>query len=296
MLAAVERELETARPRAVLVQGDTNSVLAGALAAAKLGIPVAHVEAGLRSDDRRMPEELNRIVADHLATWCFPPTEGAVSRLFAEGITGKGVFCTGNTIVDATRQHLPLARRTGALERLGLAASGFVLTTIHRAENTDDATRLEAIVAGLVAVARRWPVIFPLHPRTRSCLERTGLASRLASAPGVRVFDAVGYLEFLCLLDAAAVVVTDSGGVQEESCILQVPCVTVRDSTERPETVAAGGNRLVAADAAAMVGAVEDMARVGRDWSHPFGDGRAGQRIATFLGEKLAYGTEAEAP
>lgn len=287
MLAAIERELAAERPRAVLVQGDTNSVLAGALAAAKLGIPVGHVEAGLRSDDRRMPEELNRIVADHLSTWWFAPTMGAVGRLAAEGISGRNVVCTGNTIADATRQHLPLARGTGILERLGLPTSGFVLTTIHRAENTDDPRRLGAIVAGLVAVAERWPVVFPVHPRTRARLERMDLWSRLVAAPGVRVLDPVGYLEFLGLLAAALVVVTDSGGVQEESCILRVPCVTVRDNTERPETVAVGGNRLVAADDRAIVLAVAAMSAAPRGFRHPFGDGRAGERIAAFLAAAL---------
>jgi UDP-N-acetylglucosamine 2-epimerase (non-hydrolysing) len=282
MLERLEPVLQRLGVRVVLVEGDTNSVLAGALAAAKLDIRVGHVEAGLRSRDRSMPEELNRIVADHLADHLYAPTEEAVANLRREGIDGERVRLTGNTVVDACRRHLPRAKPESVLERRGLAAGGYLLVTVHRQENTDRAERLSAILDGVLgsSEASGLPAVFPIHPRTVKAVESAGLRSRLETVTALRTTEPLGYLEFLALLAHAGVALTDSGGVQEEACILGVPCVTLRDNTERPETLAVGANRLAGADSTRIVESTLSALAGGHAWAQPFGDGRAGRRIA----------------
>lgn len=275
MLVGLEKAFTAARPRAVLVQGDTNSVLAGTLAACKLGIPVGHVEAGLRSGDRRMPEELNRTATDHLADLLFAPTPDTLANLAAEGLAGRS-HETGNTIVDAVQQHRSLAASSTILDRLGLEAGGYVVMTAHRAENVDDAGRAAGLLAGArrAAEATGMPVVFPAHPRTRARIAGFGL-----DTGALQLVEPLGYLDFLRLLADSALALTDSGGIQEEACILGVPCVTVRDNTERPETIAVGANRLAGVDPARIEAAVREAAKSRKGWKNPFGDGKAADRI-----------------
>lgn len=282
MLGALEKALVEERPEMVLVYGDTNSTLAGALAAAKLHIPVAHVEAGLRSFNRRMPEEINRVVADHLSTLQFCPTEESVKNLEHEGITA-GVHRVGDVMYDcALFARARALESSRILEKLGLEEGGFALATVHRAENTDDAARLQAIVGALRALAREIDVVWPLHPRTRKVLAALGV--ELDGVPSLHVTGPLGYLDMIELQAAAALVVTDSGGVQKEAFFFGRPCVTLRDETEWVELVDAGWNRLapptsVDALTAAMRAALGSRGAPVR----PYGDGDAAQRIAAIL-------------
>ncbi|MCX6566570.1 MAG: UDP-N-acetylglucosamine 2-epimerase (non-hydrolyzing) [Candidatus Aminicenantes bacterium] len=260
MLAAIERILERERPDEVLVYGDTNSTLAGALAAAKLSIPIAHVEAGLRSYDRRMPEEINRVVTDHLASLLFCPSPAAASNLRKEGIR-EGVYVVGDVMVEALTEAVIQAKKRETtrgsefgLARLGLEDGGYFLATVHRAENTDDPARLQNILAALKTISRDRPVVFPVHPRTRKMIA----AERPA---GIRFIDPVGHLEMARLESGAAMILTDSGGMQKEAYWLKVPCVTLRDRTEWVETVAAGWNVLAGADRTQIVRAVRNFKR-----------------------------------
>ncbi|HWK88604.1 MAG TPA: UDP-N-acetylglucosamine 2-epimerase (non-hydrolyzing), partial [Longimicrobium sp.] len=247
MLERVEQVIADERPEWVLVYGDTNSTLAGALAAAKLHVPVAHVEAGLRSFNRRMPEEVNRVLTDHAADLLLAPTETAVRNLAAEGINGARVRLSGDVMFDAALHYGQAAEdASGILRALGLEPGGYVLATVHRAENTDDPARLAAVLGGLARVAERLPVVLPLHPRTRGAAAAVPAAAEALGR--LRVIDPVGYLDMVMLEKHAAVVATDSGGVQKEAFFYRVPCVTLRDETEWVETVEAGWNRLAGAD------------------------------------------------
>lgn len=250
MLEALERVLLDEKPDKVLVYGDTNSTLAGALAAAKLHVPIAHVEAGLRSFNRAMPEEINRVMADHLSMWLFAPTEAAVSNLRREGIRDEAVYLVGDVMYDAAIYYGGRAS-ADLLDGLDLEPRGYVLATIHRAENTSPGPRLEALVEGLAAVAAELPVVLPLHPRTRAVLEREGKLERVGE--NVHLLDPVGYLDMVALEKHAAVIATDSGGVQKEAFFHRVPCVTLRDETEWVELVELGWNRLVPPTAAELV-------------------------------------------
>jgi UDP-N-acetylglucosamine 2-epimerase (non-hydrolysing) len=273
--------LEQERPDVVLVEGDTNSVLAAALAANKTGIAVGHVEAGLRSYDRGMPEEINRILTDHLADWLFAPTAGAREILLGEGVAPARVHVTGNTVVDELMLQRPRAERAGLLERFGVERGKFALATVHRAENVDVDARLRSILKGLDAAGKALgiPVLAALHPRTTARMAALGIAVDGA----VRALPPLGYLDFLGLEAGAGIVLTDSGGLQEEACCLRVPCVTLRDNTERPESVAAGANVLAGADADAIVACARTMHAKPRDWPNPFGDGQSGARIVELL-------------
>jgi UDP-N-acetylglucosamine 2-epimerase (non-hydrolysing) len=272
---------ERERPDVVLVEGDTNSVLAAGLAAHKLGIQVGHVEAGLRSYDRTMPEEINRILTDHLADHLFAPTEHARTILLGEGVQDSRIHVTGNTVVDEVLRQRERARMPGLLERFGVAPGRYALATVHRAENVDQEPRLRGIFAGLAGAGRALgiPVLAALHPRTAKKLDALGIAVDGA----VRRLPPLGYLEFLGLHAEAALVLTDSGGLQEEACCLKVPCVTLRDNTERPESVEAGANVLAGADSDRIVAAARTMAARARDWPNPFGDGKSGERIVEIL-------------
>lgn len=239
MLEKLEEAMLAEKPDLVLIYGDTNSTIAGALAAAKLNLPVAHVEAGLRSFNRRMPEEVNRVVADHVSALLFCPTQTAVANLAAEGIT-RGVHAVGDVMYDTTLAAVKRAEgRSIIIEALGLAPRGYAVATIHRAENTDDPERFVRVVAWLEAAARETPIVMPVHPRTRKLL-----ASRGVVPAGLTLIDPVGYLDMARLLSRAAAVFTDSGGLQKEAYFHRVPCVTLRDETEWVETVEAGWNRL----------------------------------------------------
>lgn len=276
MLAGIERVLLEACPAWALVYGDTNSTLAGALAAAKLHIPVAHVEAGLRSFNRAMPEEINRVLTDHAADLLLCPSETAVANLAREGIT-RGVALVGDVMADALAQAARMAEgRSDALERLGLKQGGFLLVTVHRAENTDDPIRLRGILAALDALGE--PLVFPVHPRTRRVLDALGY-----NPPRhIVLTEPVGYLDMVRLEQAARAILTDSGGVQKEAYWLGVPCVTLRDETEWVETVAAGWNTLAGADSARIVAAVHHLAP---PTARPplYGDGQAAERVVAAL-------------
>lgn len=239
MLTALEPIVMAERPDMVLVYGDTNSTLAGALVASKLHIPIAHVEAGLRSFNRRMPEEINRILTDHLSALLLCPTRTAVGNLAAEGIT-QGVHMVGDVMYDATLLARRIAEsRSHILATLGLAASAYALATVHRAENTDDPARLATILDWLRAQAREQRVVLPIHPRTRTRAAAAGL-----DFAGIVTCDPVGYIDMACLLGHANAVYTDSGGVQKEAYFHRTPCVTLRDETEWVETIECGWNRL----------------------------------------------------
>jgi UDP-N-acetylglucosamine 2-epimerase (non-hydrolysing) len=278
ILAGVEEVLLSDRASAVVVQGDTNTALAGALAASKLGIPVGHVEAGLRSHDRSMPEELNRILVDQLSDRLFAPTPSAANTLRGEGIAERRVLLTGNTIVDAVEQNLAISRqRSDVLRRMKLTTGGYLLVTVHRQENVDHAERFAGILAGVrqAAAETGLPLVFPLHPRSRSMLETFGL-----DAAGLGICNPVNFFDFLMLEANARLVLTDSGGVQEESCILGVPCVTLRDNTERPETLELGANLLAGAEPQRIVAGCHTQLAAVSTWRQPFGDGLAGERVA----------------
>jgi len=281
MLEGLERELVARRPDAVIVYGDTDSTLAGALAAVKLGIRCAHVEAGLRSFNRRMPEELNRVAADAVCDLLLAPTDAGLANLEREGL-GARAKKVGDVMFDAFRSFGARGDATGVVERLGLARGGFVLATVHRAANTDDVASLTGLFAGLDRVARGGlPVVLPMHPRTRAALLRQGVL------PGaVRVIPPASYLEMVGLLRACRAVATDSGGLQKEAYFAGRPCVTLRDETEWVETVACGANVLVGADPGRIVAAlagVDGQARAARFGEPFYGDGHAADAIAAAL-------------
>lgn len=282
MLEGIESLLQTERPDWVLIYGDTNSTLAGALAAAKLHIPVAHVEAGLRSFNMRMPEEVNRILSDRVSELLLCPTTVAVENLQAEGVT-RGVHNVGDVMFDVSLFYRERARaESGALARLGVEAGKFALVTVHRAENTDDPARLAGIVTALGQIAKRMQVVLPLHPRTRRLLDTHGLAAAIGDAI---VTEPLPYLDMVALEQAAATILTDSGGVQKEAFFYGVPCITMRDETEWVETVACGANRIVGASTPAILEAFEAVmagARVPED-VRPYGDGTAADQIVTLL-------------
>ena len=285
MLIGIEKILREEKPDIVLVEGDTNTVLAGALAASKLHIKVGHVEAGLRSYDRTMPEEINRVLADHVSDFLFAPTEKARENLLREGVEEDKIFVTGNTIVDAVYQNLEIARRKAdALTKLNLSTKEYFLVTAHRQENVDVNERLKGILEGLVLVYHEFniPIIYPIHPRTKKRIKEFGLEN----PEGVELIEPLGFLEFLQLEANAKLVLTDSGGVQEESCILRVPCVTLRDNTERPETLDVRSNVLAGVNRARILEAVKTMLSKKRNWKNPFGDGRARERIVKNLHQR----------
>lgn len=283
MLEAIERVLLDESPDLVVVFGDTNSTLAGALAAAKLHLPIAHVEAGLRSFNRRMPEEINRVLTDHLSDLLFAPTPAAVENLQREGIPSARIHLVGDVMYDAARLYATVAdQRSTVLTRLGLPRKGYILATVHRAENTDDPLRLRTICGALQHVAREYPVVVPLHPRTRAALAGTGQAPALTQ--GLLLTDPLGYLDMVALEAHALVIATDSGGVQKEAYFHEVPCVTLREETEWVELLATGWNRLAPPDNEVHV-AQTILAAVGTR-GEPcalYGNGEAAMRIAAAL-------------
>ena len=285
MLTGIEKVLQDERPDVVLVQGDTNTVLAGAIAAVKLGIKVGHVEAGLRSYDRRMPEEINRVLADHCSDYLFAPTERSREILLHEGIEAKKVFMVGNTVVDAVYQNLEIAKaKSKALESLDIEAGKFILATAHRAENVDDKARFTGLINGLQKVQSEFglPLIYPIHPRAKKQLEAFGL-----DTSGISLVEPLDYLGFLQLESAARLVLSDSGGVQEETCILGVPCVTLRDNTERPETLDVGSNILAGTDPDRILAAAKASMVKRKGWVNPFGDGKTAEKIMTILEKEV---------
>ncbi|MDD5127874.1 MAG: UDP-N-acetylglucosamine 2-epimerase (non-hydrolyzing) [Dehalococcoidales bacterium] len=280
ILTSAEKVLLEEKPDCVLVQGDTNSVLAGALAAAKLQVKVGHVEAGLRSYDRTMPEEINRVIADHCAEYLFAPTEKAKAILRGEGIPAAKIFVTGNTIVDAVFQNVEIARARVSLSNWRVSPNQYVLVTVHRQENIHNKERFTAILEGLekVAAELKLPVLYPVHPHSRKMMEQFKL-----KPAGLTLLEPLDYLSFLLLENHARLILTDSGGVQEESCVLKVPCVTLRDNTERPETIEVGANLLAGTAPDKIMDCSREMLGRDRSWANPFGDGKAGKKTVSIL-------------
>jgi UDP-N-acetylglucosamine 2-epimerase (non-hydrolysing) len=291
----LERCMLDSKPDVVVVPGDTNTTLAAALAAAKLNLPLAHIEAGARSFDMSMPEEVNRRVTDHVSRLLFAPTETAARNLRSEGIPSGNVHLTGDTMVDALRRSLPTAleRRDTLLSKFNLEEKNYILVTAHRPGNVDDPDNLKSIVEALTEASGNVKVLFPVHPRTMRRLRPLQLLRRLKRCPRILLTRPLGYLEFTALLDAAAAVLTDSGGVQKEAFLLGVPCITMRHVTEWPETLMDNANVLVGPDKAeilkALSHAVErEAAKTRRLYSiNPFGDGEASKRIVEILLETI---------
>jgi UDP-N-acetylglucosamine 2-epimerase (non-hydrolysing) len=283
LLVALEEAFEALRPALVIDYGDVNSTLAAALVAAKLHLPQAHVEAGLRSFDMSMPEEVNRRVADALADLCFATSADAVDNLRREGVSAERIHLVGNSMIDSLEVIRPRLDPAGARAAAGVPDGPYGVVTLHRPGNVDEPHRTRALVDGLAASAAQVPLVFPVHPRGRAALEAAGLAG----VPGLHLVEPLGYLAFLSLLAGAAVAITDSGGVQEETTILGVPCLTVRPNTERPVTITHGTNRLI--EPGELAAAVADVLGAGRaapgrpPTRPPLWDGRAGARIADVL-------------
>jgi len=263
-MIALEELLLAEKPDALLVVGDVNSTLAGTLAASKIEIPVVHLEAGLRSGDMSMPEEVNRLVTDQLSSLLLTPVAGARDNLLAEGVDDTRIAFVGNIMAESVVRSLPIVADRNVAQRYGLEREGYVLATVHRPENTDHPERLDGIAAAMREIGL--PVLFPVHPRTRPLLEASGLPDTKAA---VRVVDPVGYLDMLALQRDAAVVLTDSGGVQEETCMVHTPCVTVRRNTERQVTVALGSNRLVSASKDEILAGVAEALTAPTNWEVP---------------------------
>lgn len=282
MLAKIEEVIIREKPDIVLVEGDTNTVLAGALAATKLHIKIGHIEAGLRSNDNFMPEEINRILTDRIADYLFCPTKMQEEILVGEGIKKEKIFVTGNTIVDAVSQNLELSlSKKDILQNLNLEKNNFFLATVHREENVNNTNRLYTLLNGLSRVYNFFglPIVCPMHLRTKKRIEEL----KLIIPPGIRILPPLGYLSFLQLMKNAKLILTDSGGIQEEACILQVPCLTLRKNTERPETLHVGANILVGDDLNRIVDAVSLSLSKPKNWPNPFGDGTAAEQIVRIL-------------
>ncbi|WP_436932585.1 non-hydrolyzing UDP-N-acetylglucosamine 2-epimerase [Halosimplex halobium] len=285
MLIEVEKVLRDEQPASVLVQGDTNSVLAGAIATSKLDMELGHVEAGLRSFDRDMPEETNRVVTDHVADYLFAPTEQSKEYLVEEGISEDRITVTGNTVVDAVHRNREIAEeKSTVLSDLSLTGRDFFLMTAHRAENVDDEDRFRSLLRGVnaAALASDVEVIYPVHPRAQDQLRK----SDVLVPSQIRLVNPQDYLDFLLLESEADLILTDSGGVQEEACILGVPCVTMRENTERPETIEVGANRLVGVDPATIREGAIEMSQSRSEWANPFGVGTASEQIITAVSDQ----------
>ncbi len=282
MLIKIEKTLLKERPDMVLVEGDTNTVLAGGLAASKVYIKVGHIEAGLRSYFRGMPEEINRVLTDHCSDFLFAPTSKAKENLLREGIAKEKIFVTGNTIVDAIYQNIRLAKeKSKILKKLGIQKEKYFLLTAHRQENVDKKSRLAGIFRGIELIYKKYnfPIIYPIHPRT----DKMRKNFHLDMPKGLKLIQPLGYLDFLQLEANAKLIFTDSGGIQEESCILHVPCITLRDNTERPETLDVGSNILAGTTPRKILNAVNKMFYQKRDWKNPFGDGESGYRVVAII-------------
>lgn len=284
VMIAFEDALREERPDAVIVYGDVNSTMASALAAAKLSVPVVHVEAGLRSFERTAPEEINRVVTDRVADLLLTPSADAEANLLREGAPRERIRFVGNVMIDALHAALPRALESSVLRRLELRPEAFALLTVHRPHNVDGNRELSRVVASIESIEREIPVLFPIHPRTLSSLEATGLRARLAAMPNVRITGPLGYLDFLCVQANARVVLTDSGGVQEETSALGVPCVTLRDQTERPVTISHGTNQLAGTSPERVLEAFREASGRRRKPASIEGwDGQAGPRVARAL-------------
>ncbi|HRP63183.1 MAG TPA: UDP-N-acetylglucosamine 2-epimerase (non-hydrolyzing) [Phycisphaerales bacterium] len=280
------------RPDLVVVVGDVNSTIACALVASKLGIAVAHVESGLRSFDRDMPEEINRLLTDAISDLMFVSEPSGMENLAKEGVPADRTFFVGNVMIDTLLHHRERAMQSGVLDMLGLAAKGYGVLTLHRPSNVDDPAVLSKLLDGVDHALKFMQIVFPVHPRTRIRFREFGLDDRLKNMIGLKLIEPAGYLDFLRLVADARLVLTDSGGIQEETTILNVPCLTLRENTERPATIDSGLNRLVGSDPAKIRAGIDDvlagrisLKRVPEKW-----DGRAGERIVNIILQQGAMG------
>ena len=295
MIDSIEKVLIEEKPDLVMVHGDTNAVLAGAAASSKLNITVGHVEAGLRSFDNTMPEEINRKIADICSSIYFVPTEESAVNLLLENVDHHKIFITGNTVVDACNRHLKIAEKSSKiLSELNL--HGDILTlTMHRAENVDSTERMGNIIEALMEL-EDITVIFPVHPRTLKTLKNFGFYDKLKNSSNIHLTKPIGYLDFLLLMSNSKIITTDSGGLQEESITLNIPCITLRYNTERPETVSAGGNILVGADNDRIIGTVKSISTNPELYNNmknainPYGDGKSSERILNIIKNHEASG------
>lgn len=282
MLGGIEEALMKEKPTHALVHGDTNTTLAGALAARKLNIPVGHVEAGLRSFDHAMPEEVNRVLVDNMSDYLFAPTETARKNLLHEGIGAKKIFVTGNTVVDAVFNHTNLVdQNREVFEKHGVVPKSYVLATVHRPSNVDYKGAFKNILTALGKIHERtkMPIIYPIHPRSQKMME----TFKISVPVGVRLTSPLSFFDFLTLQKHAKIVMTDSGGIQEEACIFGVPCVTLRYNTERPESIQARSNILVGNETAKIFEGTMKMLKRKSTWKNPFGNGKAGRKIIDIL-------------
>ena len=288
IMKAFEGVILEEQPDAVLVVGDVNSTIACGLVAVKLGIPLVHVEAGLRSRDRTMPEEINRLLTDAISDLLFCTEQAGVDNLAREGVDTSKVFLVGNVMVDTLHAQRERAKASPVLQKLGLTAREYAVLTLHRPSNVDDRVVLTNILDALEEIQAELPVVLPMHPRLRDVVVRLGLQEQFAEMSRLRVTDPLGYLDFLKLMSEARIVLTDSGGIQEETTILKVPCLTLRENTERPVTVEVGTNRLVGMEAEGILTAFrETMSRRVSSEVPPLWDGKSSDRIVAILSEKL---------
>lgn len=282
MLIKLDQVFKKEKIQTVIVQGDTNSTLAGALAASKLQIQIAHVEAGLRSYDKEMPEEINRIITDSVADYLFPVTKVQESILLSEGKSINSIFVTGNTIVDTLFDRLNYAKNNiSVLERVKVTKNNYILLTMHRPSNVDQRDSLVSLLKTLQEVSsqKELIIIWPIHPRTKSKIEQ----EKISIPSGIKLLDPLGYIDFMSLMINSKYIFTDSGGIQEEACILQKPCLTLRSNTERPETIDVGANKLVGNSLHKINEALSYFDSVDFDWENPFGDGNSSKLIMDVL-------------
>lgn len=286
MMIGIEDILIKEKPDVVVVEGDTNTVMAGALAASKINIPVAHMEAGVRSYFRAMPEELNRIVTDHVSEFLFVQFKDSKKILIKEGIPAKKIFVVGNTIVDAVYQNIVIAeKKVDILEKMGVKKEEYFLMTCHRQENVDDKKRFSNILEGMKNAYAKWhlPILYSLHPRAKKMIQQFGLKV----PEGVKTFEPLGYLDFLQLEKNAKLILTDSGGAQGEACIMKIPCVILRDNYECPEATKIGANRLSGADSKKIFRSIEFMLRQSRNWKNPWGNGHSAEKILNIMEARI---------
>jgi len=281
-LIEIEKILLKEKPSIVLVQGDTNTVLAGAIATSKLKTKLGHIEAGLRSYDRKMPEEINRVLTDHVSDYCFVPTKLQKNILLKEGIEKDKIFVVGNTVVDAVFQNLKIAnKRFDVLKKIGLKEKNYFLVTAHRPSNVDNEKNLRKLFDILESVVDTFNriIVYPIHPRTKKMIKKFGIEF----SKEIKLIEPVGFLEFLQLEKKADLILTDSGGIQEEACILKVPCITLRENTERPETVDVGANILTGLDLNQILKSIKEMLKRNNNWINPFGDGSTSNKIMKII-------------
>ncbi len=292
IMKAFEPVVLSHKPDAVLVVGDVNSTIACGTVAVKLGVKLIHVEAGLRSFDRTMPEEINRIITDAISDLLFCTEQSGVDNLRREGVPEDKIHFVGNVMIDTLLKHRVKADQSTILEKLALADESYAVITLHRPANVDNRESLAGLTEALECIQNDLTVVFPAHPRTRAKFEEFGMGGRLAAMPNLRILDPMGYLDFLKLISSAKVVLTDSGGIQEETTILKVPCLTLRENTERPITLEVGSNRLVGSDPAKIIAAYREITtgRVADSEIPPLWDGHAAERIVDVLQRELNRG------